>query len=79
MNAKILKEFKRRYHTIVDALNNDDYKSLSNYEIEYYAKVMSQNRDLQQSHISYTKQKLADMEEQLAKYDEYANKLKALL
>ena len=40
---------------------------------------MSQNRDLQQSHISYTKQKLADMEEQLAKYDEYANKLKALL
>lgn len=79
MNANILKEFKRRYHTIVDALNNNDYKSLSKYEIEYYAKVMSQNCDLQQSHISFQKQKLARMEEALAEYNEYANKLKALL
>lgn len=79
MNANILTEFKRRYNTIVDALNNDDYKSLSKYEIEYYAKVMSENYNLQQSHISFTKQKLADMEERLAEYDKYANKLKALL
>ena len=79
MTTNILTEFKRRYNTIVDALNNDDYKSLNKYEIEYYAKVMSENRQLQQSHISYTKQKLADMEEKLAEYDKYANKLKALL
>lgn len=47
-------------------------------QAEYYTKVMSQNHDLLQAQISYKLKELAEMQQKLAMYDEYAKQLKEL-
>ena len=47
-------------------------------QAEYFADIMTCNSKHLAEQISFKKRDIAEMEEQLAKYDDYANKLKEL-
>ena len=73
---------KQRFAVVTSYLSKNAEQELQTIigqkQAEYYAKLMSQNFDLMQAQISYKKKELAELEEQLAKYDNYAKRLKEL-
>jgi ubiquinone biosynthesis protein UbiJ len=73
---------KQRFAVITSYLSNNAEQELQTLigqkQAEYYEQIMSQNIKFLQTQISYKKRDLAEMEEQLAKYDKYAKQLKEL-
>ena len=78
MNTYILKQAKKRYNTVIDALNKNDVETLKEYDLKYFAEIISANSKRVQLNIEFKKNDLAELKKELAEYNKMANKLKAL-
>jgi ubiquinone biosynthesis protein UbiJ len=73
---------KQRFAVVTSYLSRNAEQELQTIigekQAEYFATLMTGNSKQLAEQISYKKRDLAEMEEQLAKYDEYAKQLKEL-
>ena len=73
---------KQRFAVVTAYLNKNAEQELQTIigekQAEYFADIMISNSKHLAEQMSYKKKELAELEEMLAKYDDYANKLKEL-
>jgi ubiquinone biosynthesis protein UbiJ len=73
---------KQRFAVVTSYLSRNAEQELQTIigekQAEYFATLMTGNSKHLAEQISYKKRELAELEEMLAKYDDYANKLKEL-
>ena len=73
---------KQRFAVVTSYLSKNAEQELQTIigqkQAEYFADIMMSNSKHLAEQISYKKRDLAEMEEQLAKYDKYAKQLKEL-
>lgn len=75
-------DHKQRFAVVSAYLSKNAEKELQTIigqkQAEYFADIMMSNSKHLAEQISYKKRDLAEMEERLAKYDDFAKKLKEL-
>lgn len=73
---------KQRFAVVRAFLKTNKEKELQTLlgqkQAEYFANIMTRNSKFMAEQISYKKRDIAELEKQLAEYDNFANKLKEL-